>query len=427
MTIAGEESYFARIIPDELPSEWRRSQLSNICTFQSGKTLATSDRKNGEIPVYGSNGEVGTHNESITGSPTIVIGRKGSAGAVNFSDEAVFVIDTAYYVDSRWTTANLRWLYYLLISLQLEDQAEHSAIPGINRKMIGSHIVPIPPIQTQNRIANYLDSQVSQIEDLIQNHRTLRDTLEEKRQAVISHYVTKGVSENTIKKGAKLSWLESIPSHWEIIDLKYLAEVQTGIAKGKTRESDELEAVPYLRVENVQEGFLDLSEVKELELTQKEIEQYSLQEGDVLMNEGGDYDKLGRGTVWKEELKPCVHQNHVFAIRPNDREDAEWISKLTESSYLKHYFMISAKQTTNLASISASNIKSAPLIWPPKDEREQILEQIQRTTSKIEDTKGNISKEINLLKDRKQSLIRNIITGQIEINESDNHENEVAL
>src|SRR5690606_40650359 len=136
---------------------------------------------------------------------------------------------------------------------------------------------------------------------------------------------------------------------------KHIANVQTGVAKGKDNEGKDTVEVPYLRVANVQDGYLLLDDVATIEIPREDLTRYSLQPGDVLMNEGGDFDKLGRGSVWQGEIEPCIHQNHVFAVRPTAVSSA-WLNAFTGSLAAQFYFMGRAKQSTNLASISSSNI-----------------------------------------------------------------------
>ena len=117
------------------------------------------------------------------------------------------------------------------------------------------------------------------------------------------------------------------------------AVVQTGAAKGRKFGSAEVVQVPYLRVANVQDGYLDLAEVKTISIRRSELERYGLQRGDVLMTEGGDFDKLGRGFIWEAQLKPCVHQNHVFAVRTDrSRLFPDFFTYEAQSDYGKHIF-----------------------------------------------------------------------------------------
>jgi hypothetical protein len=134
--------------------------------------------------------------------------------------------------------------------------------------------------------------------------------------------------------------------------MKFVTRVQTGIALGKTYNEPTTE-FPYLRVANVQDGYIDLADVKTIKVPEREAAAAKLRDGDVLMNEGGDADKLGRGAIWREQVSPCLHQNHVFALRPQS-VTSEWLSTWTGSVFAKAYFETRAKQSTNLASISSS-------------------------------------------------------------------------
>jgi type I restriction enzyme S subunit len=172
--------------------------------------------------------------------------------------------------------------------------------------------------------------------------------------------------------------------------------------------------VPYLRVANVQAGYLDLSEIKEIEIERAQLERFSLRSGDVLMNEGGDFDKLGRGTVWRGQITPCAHQNHVFAVRPRPAVESEWIAILTQSDYMKFYFMGRAKQSTNLASISSTSIGDAPIVVPPPNERKNILAKISSATAYYERLVLRVEESVALLRERRQSLITAAVTGQLD-------------
>lgn len=164
------------------------------------------------------------------------------------------------------------------------------------------------------------------------------------------------------------------PSGWKKTALDHVAEVQTGIAKGKAVNGAAV-TLPYLRVANVQDGRVDLSVIKEITLKPSEVDRYSLRKGDVLFTEGGDFDKLGRGTVWNGEIEPCLHQNHVFAVRPNpSRLLPEFLAFQAASQYGRRYFQLSSKQSTNLASINSTQLKQFPVLLPPLPEQRKIAE-----------------------------------------------------
>jgi type I restriction enzyme S subunit len=274
--------------------------------------------------------------------------------------------------------------------------------------------LPSPPLPEQTQIAAFLNHETAKIDSLIAKQEKLIELLKEKRRAVISHAVTKGMDPNAPMKDSGVEWLGEIPEGWEVKRLKHVALLQSGIAKGKNNGDRKTISVPYLRVANVQDGYIDLSEVSEIKIEPHELDRYLLKAGDVLMNEGGDNDKLGRGTVWGGDIDPCIHQNHVFAIRPHLIEP-EWISLLTQSSYAKFYFFCRAKQSTNLASISASNILETPLIVPPKLDRQAVMSHVAIMTGKIDRLINVSERKIPLLQERRTALISAAVTGKIDV------------
>ena len=162
---------------------------------------------------------------------------------------------------------------------------------------------------------------------------------------------------------------DNLPSGWKWKHLEKVAAIQTGIAKNQNSEPETIE-LPYLRVANVQDGYLDLSEIKNINIHKDKINRYRLENGDVLLTEGGDFDKLGRGAVWEGQIQDCLHQNHVFAVRPDKHQLLpSFLSAQTGSSYGKKYFLRCSKQSTNLASINSSQLKAFPVLLPPFPEQ----------------------------------------------------------
>ncbi|OUD03970.1 hypothetical protein CA983_06890, partial [Streptomyces swartbergensis] len=171
--------------------------------------------------------------------------------------------------------------------------------------------------------------------------------------------------------------LPRVPADWRWIRLGDLADVVGGVTKDKKKQSDpDLPEVPYLRVANVQRGHLNLDNVAHIRVPQKKADQLQLQEGDVLMNEGGDRDKLGRGWVWRGEIPNAIHQNHVFRARIRDDMLIPELLSWYANGAAK-WFEENGKQSTNLASISLSKIKNLPVPVPPQAEQRRIAQQIE--------------------------------------------------
>jgi type I restriction enzyme S subunit len=157
-------------------------------------------------------------------------------------------------------------------------------------------------------------------------------------------------------------------------DLEEVCHVQTGLSKSEKR-TGEFVRRPYLRVANVQDGYLDLSEMKYIDVPAAQVHRFELKSGDVLLTEGGDYDKLGRGYLWKDNISGCVHQNHIFAVRVTKPELVipEYLSYAIQSPHAKRYFLSCAKQTTNLASINSTQLKRLPLLLPSLSNQRNII------------------------------------------------------
>lgn len=195
---------------------------------------------------------------------------------------------------------------------------------------------------------------------------------------------------------------------WPKVRLADIAVVQTGVAKGAKTLRDPIE-LPYLRVANVQAGALDLTDIKKISVSRADVSRYSLRPGDVLMTEGGDFDKLGRGTIWTGEICPCLHQNHVFAVRCDPtRVLPKWLSWVSGSHYGRRYFMLCSKQSTNLASINSTQLKAFPLPLPSLTQQQRISTVIESAESQV----ASLSHLVAAKRSFKRGLMQQLLTGK---------------
>jgi type I restriction enzyme S subunit len=168
------------------------------------------------------------------------------------------------------------------------------------------------------------------------------------------------------------------PKRWEVRKLGQIAEVVSGVAKGRRLNGKSTREVPYLRVANVQAGHLNLVEMKTIPATESEIADLAVQPGDVLMTEGGDHDKLGRGALLDHNIGECIHQNHVFRVRCDATAlSPEYFVSYLQTEAAKSYFLKSAKKTTNLASINMTQLKALPIAQPALAEQTEFAQQFK--------------------------------------------------
>jgi type I restriction enzyme, S subunit len=211
-----------------------------------------------------------------------------------------------------------------------------------------------------------------------------------------------------VRAGYKQTEVGVIPEDWDVQHLANVADVRGGIAKNSKVAVSDPVFVPYLRVANVQDGFLDLSEVSWIELSRQDLMRYSVVPGDVLMNEGGDLDKLGRGAIWKGEFSPCVHQNHVFVVRCKPHLLPEYLDVWTGTKPARKFFLLAGKQTTNLASISKSSLGELPVAVPPLAEQRVIA----ATLSDVDALLGGLDRLSAKKRDLKQAAMQQLLTGK---------------
>lgn len=200
-----------------------------------------------------------------------------------------------------------------------------------------------------------------------------------------------------------------LPKGWIWSRLKFVAEVRGGLTFGASYNSESLSEYPYLRVANVQDGYLKLDDVATIQVPEQEAKANRLQPGDVLMNEGGDADKLGRGCVWRGEIEHCLHQNHVFAVRPH-RVLCEWLNHWTSSDYAKRYFEVKAKRSTNLASISATSVGDLPIPLPPEKTQRAIAAYLDGETARLDEMVRAKEGLLGLVAEKRRALITRAVT-----------------
>ena len=162
---------------------------------------------------------------------------------------------------------------------------------------------------------------------------------------------------------------------WNEEPLEEMANVVSGITKGRKLKAQCTTEVPYMAVSNVKDGYIDWTTVKTIEATEQEINQYRLLPEDVLMTEGGDPDKLGRGAIIKGPLENCIHQNHIFRVRLNATVILpEFFAEYLRHQKSKRYFLGCAKQTTGIASINMRQLKALPVLLPPLELQNQFAD-----------------------------------------------------
>jgi type I restriction enzyme S subunit len=330
------------------------------------------------------------------------------------------IISPAYTVLKAKKLIDDLYYKYLFKSFSFISELQTSVVgiregKNVSYPLLSYSLMPCPPLEGQTQIANFLEDKCSKIDQAIQQKEQLIQLLKERKQIIIQNAVTRGLNPDVAMKKKDIKWMQEIPKHWQVKPLKYLGSIKTGLAKGPSLNYGKTIEVPYLRVANVQDGYLALHHIAYVKINKSHSKKYELKTGDLLMNEGGDFDKLGRGYVWEKEIDHCLHQNHVFAIRMHPNVNPYWVNICTLTQYGKYYFTSKAKKTTNLASLSTFNLKNFPVVYPPLKEQFEILKYIEESNKKIDKAIHSQSLLIKKLKEYKQVLINEVVTGKVKV------------
>ena len=306
------------------------------------------------------------------------------------------------------------YLFYYCISQKnvFIEKGKGGAQPNISQIILKQHPVPLPPLSEQQRIVERIEELFAKLDEAKERLQEVADSFAVRKAAILHKAFTGELTKQWRRENGVSD------ESWEEKKLHEVAFVQTGVMKGK-HYNGETKLLPYLRVANVQDGYLKLDEIKEIAIDVNLIERYSLRKGDVLFTEGGDYDKLGRGTVWNNEIPGCLHQNHVFAVRPNTSILFDcFLAYQSNSRYGKKYFLSCSKQTTNLASINSTQLKNFPVLLPSLPEQHEIVRLIDDLLARERAAQQATEQALASIDLMKKSILARAFRGELGTNKA---------
>ena len=367
---------------------FRPSLKATGCTIRNGNVLLSKDGTVGRVVVYQQNDVIGA-----LSSICIIVPNKE--------------IDSAYLGHALQSEICVR---------QFENFMSGSALRRLVLRDIRTIEIPVPSVEQQASIAQILDT----LDTATRETEALINKLKAVKQGLLHDLLSRGIDANgqlrppqseapQLYNESPLGW---IPREWEVLPLGSCADITSGVTLGRTLNSPVAIELPYLRVANVQDGYLDLREIKTVSILPSELNRFALKVGDVLMNEGGDFDKLGRGAVWEGQIEPCLHQNHVFRVRCDDSKLLPaFLAAYSSSARGKSYFVQASKQTTNLASINSTQLKAFEITCPSVAEQLAIAERLSSFDNKVSVEQATLEK----LRRQKSGLMDDLLTGRVRV------------
>lgn len=400
-----------------LPAQWVLKPIGEVAEILNTKRAPLNAlkraTKKGSYPYCGANGIVDYIDEYRFNGEHVLIAEDGGYWGRNEASSYImrgrfWVNNHAHVIVAKDGITNNIFLSNAINYMNISPLIGGDARGKLTKAILVTLLIPVPPISEQRRIAYVL----SKVHTAIEQQERLIKLTRELKSALMHKLFTEGLR----GEKQKMTEIGLVPESWDMLPLDTCATIQTGTAKGREIADDESLELPYLRVANVQDGYLDLAEIKTIKIRANEKERYLLRKGDVVLTEGGDFDKLGRGFIWQGQIENCIHQNHIFAVRVNlDKLLPAFFAYQSQSPYGKKYFLSVAHKTSNLACINTAKLKRFPVLVPKLKEQKQITDILQTIEKKL----GIHARRRNLLEELFRTLLHQLMTGQTRVHDVD--------
>ncbi|MCY7367063.1 MAG: restriction endonuclease subunit S [Chamaesiphon sp.] len=372
----------------DLPKGWATTNLGKIIELKYGKSLPAKDRQHGDIPVYGSNGQIGWHNTSLTDGSTILVGRKGSIGEVVFSQLPCFPIDTTYFIDD-FQHISYKYLISLLKSLNLNTLDRSTGIPGINRNDVYAINIPLPPLAEQRRIVAKLDSLLDRSRRARQDLERIPKLLDRYKQAILSTAFSGDLTEVSLSK--------------------VCLSITDGDHQAPPRVN---EGIPFITISAINDGFLRLEKATRF-VPDSYFNSLSLSrkpgKGDILFSVTGS---IGIPVI-VDTYEPFIFQRHIAILKTNkDIIIERYLFYILGSTEIKNQALEVATGTAQLT-IPLGGLRNFQIPLPTLVEQEEIVKRIEKLFKVIDLIAKEYHQAIKLLDRLDRSILAKAFRGEL--------------
>ncbi|GAQ13142.1 type I restriction-modification system, specificity subunit S [Myroides odoratimimus] len=409
----------------EIPSHW---EVNRLGIWFKERREKVSDKvfeplsvtKNGVVPQLESAAKSNDgDNRKLVKKGDFVINsrsdRKGSSG-LSYLDGSVSLINIVLQP----IKVNGNYVNYLLKSNSFIEEFYrngHGIVADLwttryeDMKFIG---LGIPPIKEQQVIATFLDDKCGQIDKAIEIKEKQIGLLKEQRQIIIHNAVTKGIDKNVKLKDSGVDWIGDIPEHWEVKRLRYLGITQNGLSKGGEFFG---KGTPFVNYSDVYKNFTLPTFVNGLvDVSEDEIVQYSVKKGDIFFTRTSEtVEEIGISSVALESYNKTTFAGFLIRFRPNSRVFLPMFSKYFFRSEINRFYFIGNMNIVIRASLSQELLKGLPILLPSLQEQQQIVDYLDEHITKIDKSVAIKEQQIEKLKEYKQSLINEVVTGKVRV------------
>ena len=410
----------------EIPEHWEVSKLKYLTYCLDGKRIPLSSEQRGEmqgdIPYWGANCIIDYVNDWLIDGEVVLLGEDGAPFFDKYKDVAFYSNGRIWpnnhvHVLRALQSINAKLLTYILNTVDYSNYIKGSTRDKLTQAEMKNIFIQLLPVREQKAIVNFLDQKTAVIDDLIADKEKLIELLQEKRQAVITEAVTKGLDPNVKMKDSGVEWIGEIPEHWEIGRLKNsIKSCRNGIW-GDEPQGD-INDVACIRVVDFNRTNMEI-EVNNLTIRNVPVSKqkmYLLKRGDLLIEKsgGGEKQPVGFVTIFNHDI-PAVYANFIARMELEEKVYSGFYKYVHYAMYSVRLNVKSIKQTTGIQNLDINYYFEERVIYPPLNEQKIIANFLDQKTAEIDSLVTETKNQIEKLKEYRQSLIFEAVTGKIDV------------
>ncbi|HIH9432761.1 restriction endonuclease subunit S [Klebsiella variicola] len=396
-----------------VPESWTVCRLKNLATIKNGQDYKSVQTDDG-YPVMGSGGQFTFASKFMYDKPSVLLGRKGTIDKPLYINEPFWTVDTMYYTELN-EGFDAKYLHYLALTIQFSRYSTNTALPSMTQEHLSNYKFSVPKAESERKkITEFLDLETAKIDNLIEKQQQLIELLKEKRQAVISHAVTKGLNPDVPMKDSGVEWLGEVPEHWKIKRCKNLFNFVTSGSRGWAGfYSDEGDL--FFRIANLTRDSINpkLDSIQYVTPPKgSEGERSKIKENDLLISITAD---LGSVCAADGSISGGYVSQHVSLCRPGRLvASSRWLAYFVLSDTAKEQLQGAGYGGTKVQ-LSLEDIRDLFIAYPPKSEQIKIASYLDERLSDLDGLDHRAHNLIELLRERRTALISAAVTGKIDV------------
>jgi len=400
----------------DVPEHWEVKSFKRVASIRNGQDYKHVEATEGDFPVIGSGGEFARASAFLFNGESVLLGRKGTIDKPLYMNGPFWAVDTMFFTEIA-PTAHAKYIYYTALNIPFGMYSTNTALPSMTQEALSNHIIAVPKLNEQSQIAAALDRETTRIDALIIKKTRFIELLKEKRTALITHAVTKGLNPNVKMKDSGVEWIGEVPEHWQVAGIKRIVSIPITDGPHETPAFYD-HGVPFASAEAVSTGRIDFQKIRGFishEDHSRFSKKYLPSKGDIFMVKSGATTGV---TAIVEDDREFNIWSPLAVIRCNRKKaQPEYVLSYLRSRHFLDGVALNWSYGTQ-QNIGMGVLENMAIPLPPLHEQEVIAAFLDRENTRIDTLTEKTQRSINLLKERRSAFITAAVTGQIDLREA---------